>query len=63
MNPNENLTPEKIQAFSPFPWRYVVINNGQVVVVDNRNNEVPIFSLVALATHHTRLVVEGKVPA
>lgn len=42
-----------IQGESPFPWRYMVVNGSQVVVVDAANMEVPLFSVVDLAVQAT----------
>lgn len=44
-----------IRAESPFPWSHQVHpNTGQIIVLDARGNQVPLFSVVELVILVTR---------
>lgn len=43
----------ELRARHPMPWRYVTLPPNRVVVVDQANNEVPMFLMLDLVVQHT----------
>lgn len=56
-------TMDEIKAACPMPWRYTVLGTGQVVVLDNLNREVPMFTMLAFITDITaRMAFQNQQP-
>lgn len=53
MSEQKRPTMDEIKTLCPMPWRYTVLGTGQVVLLDNLNREVPMFTMLAFVADIT----------
>lgn len=45
-----------VRASSPFPWRHIIIPPNRVVVIDAKDAEVPMFTMIEYACMLTNIM-------